>query len=183
MKELLPILKRRSLGEPKVFVTTYSLYNQGKQFANRYTGFWISVDDLVDNLDMIEESFDLQDPDCAGDHEYMFTDYAHFPKQLYSECGIDWDLIQEWNELSDGDKELVDAYCTHINSKVREAIDMLDGLLILETTKAEYAEESISMNYDFPSEIYGCIDFDKYADEIFTNVYQYTTDKIFIVYD
>ena len=97
--------------EPCVFVTTYSLYNNGDQFKNNYTGFWITVQELQDNEELIESSFDIQDPTQAQSHEYMYTDYDCFPESMYSESHIDIDAILDWNDYSDDNKELAELYC------------------------------------------------------------------------
>jgi antirestriction protein len=92
-----------NLETAKVFVTTYSIYNQGRQFANENTGFWVEVDGI--DFEEINTRLDLADPACNGDHEIMFTDFEGFPDCFYSESSINFEALEEYLAWEDHQQE------------------------------------------------------------------------------
>lgn len=146
--------------QPMIFVTTYSLYNQGRQFANEFTGFWLSCDDFENNSGLINESFNIQDPACFDDHEYMFTDYQNFPSSLYSECSIDFELIEQWAGLDDADKEKINAYLEHVDNDLSEAIEKIDDYYIFDGDRGDYAREICEQCENIPAHLEYYIDYD-----------------------
>ena len=94
-------------GEPSVYCGTYGKYNDGS-----LCGLWIdlsSFDDYDEFINFCKAIHaDEEDP------ELMFQDYEGFPRQWYSESGMDEDdfeHIKEYCELCDKyDQDAVDDY-------------------------------------------------------------------------
>jgi len=153
-------LDGHSDNEPCVFVTTYSLYNEGIQFKNAFTGFWITCEAYEANSDIIEASFDEQDPDQAGDHEYMFTDFENFPDSLYSESGMNFETIATWYDMDDDDKAKVDAYTSLISNDLAEAMEKIEDMYMFDGTEADYAQETTEDCSEIPDFLQGYIDWE-----------------------
>lgn len=93
---------------PRIFVTTYKAYNEGRQFAR---GQWVDLDDYPDHDDLIAhcaESVGETDP------EFMVTDYEGFPRAWYSESGLPTaetlEMILGYASLKGDELEAFDAY-------------------------------------------------------------------------
>lgn len=143
----------------KIFVTTYSIYNQGRQFESNKTGFWLDCANYDEGALM--ENFNAVDPGCANNHELMFTDFEGFPKALYSESGIDFDMIAEWEALSDEQQEIVELLVDNgIVSDFSEAISSADDCYIFEGSLGDYAYELSSGCDNIPDHLKNYIDWD-----------------------
>lgn len=147
----------------RIFVTTYGLYNNGFQFANDKTGYWIDCSDydaekVFDS--MLEQEQLLIDEDQT-DVEIMFTDYECFPESLYSESGIDFDLIATWEGLEDEQQTIVEALVDHgLCSDLTEALTKLEDCYIFEGTRGDYAQETTEGCSDIPDYLQNYIDWD-----------------------
>ena len=94
-------------GEPSVYCGTYGKYNDGS-----LCGLWVDISSFDDYDDFIRFCkaihADEEDP------ELMFQDFEGFPRQWYSESGMDeddFDHIKEYCELCDKyDLDAVDDY-------------------------------------------------------------------------
>ena len=136
----------------KVFVTTYSLYNQGRQFQSDQTGFWLNCADY--DLDELTDNFNLVDPVCNNDHEFMFPGFAGFPECLYSESGVDFETIVEVL-LNNG-----------FVSDISEAIEKCEECYIFEGDLADYAQEITESCYDIPEYLVNYINYEKMGHEM-----------------
>ena len=94
-------------GEPSVYCGTYGKYNDGS-----LCGLWVDISSFDDYDDFIRFCkaihADEEDP------ELMFQDFEGFPRQWYSESGMnedDFDHIKEYCDLCDKyDQDAVDDY-------------------------------------------------------------------------
>ena len=84
-------------GEPSVYCGTYGKYNDGS-----LCGLWVDISSFDDYDDFIRFCkaihADEEDP------ELMFQDFEGFPRQWYSESGMDadaFDHIKEYCDLCD----------------------------------------------------------------------------------
>ncbi len=122
----------------RIFVTTYSIYNNGLQFKSNKHGFWLDVCDYDE--DQLIENFNEVDPSCFNDHELMFTDYEGFPSSLYSESSLDIEAIQSYDLLDDDQKEIIELLLdNHYCKTVQDAIDKLDDCYIFDGDLTDYA--------------------------------------------
>ena len=155
-------------GEPSVYVGTYGKYNDGS-----LCGLWIdlsSFDDYDEFINFCKAIHaDEEDP------ELMFQDYEGFPRQWYSESGMDeedFDHIKEYCELCDKyDRDAVDdymefhdeldsfeeAYCGHWDSEEDFARHIVEECYNLEKMMGSLA------NY---------FDYERFARELFMYDYQ-----------
>lgn len=91
--------------QPKLFLTDYASYNEGRQFE---FGHWINLLDYSDAeelMDYITEHFkeaDKKSPLLCGSRreEIMFTDYEYLPECLYDES-LSIDELQKIYDLYD----------------------------------------------------------------------------------
>lgn len=106
-------MKATTQDAPRLFVTDYASYNEGKQFE---FGHWVDLADFSDAEDFIEylkshfEQADEKSPLLNGKREeWMFTDFGNFPRALYSESMGEKDLANlfEFVNLDEYDKPKV----------------------------------------------------------------------------
>lgn len=76
---------------PKIFLTDYGSYNEGRQFE---FGHWLDLEKFASHEELMEyiskhfNDCDQKSPLFGSPREeIMITDYEGFPKGLYSECG------------------------------------------------------------------------------------------------
>ena len=143
----------------KVFITTYSIYNQCRQFESNQTGFWLDCADY--DFDALNANFNEVDPDCADDHEFMFTDYEGFPSALYSESGIDFDTIAEWEALDTEKQEIAELLLDHgIVTSLQDAISNADDCYIFEGSLGDYAYDISEQCDNIPDHLKNYINWD-----------------------
>lgn len=87
---------------PALYCGTYAKYNNGS-----IKGAWLYLDDYADADEFYKACAKLHKDEA--DPEYMFQDFEHFPKELYSESG-NVAQIYEYINLEDGEREMVDEY-------------------------------------------------------------------------
>jgi len=163
--------------EPRIFITTYNLYNCGMQFASENSGFWMSTDeDLADAHEKLAQA-EIELGIGDGDIEPMVTDYENFPAELYSECmGEDAiEKINQWANLSDDEQIAFEFLTDMISCDFDEALESLDCVILYKNTSGyDWAYQVINDNYDLPEFALRYFDYDAfYRDESFGNVYEY----------
>lgn len=89
--------------KPQVYVGTYAKYNDGSIF-----GAWVDLSSFDSHDAFIEHCKALHKDE--QDPELMFQDYEGFPEYYYNECEIDPDLWDNYINLDDDDKLLLEAY-------------------------------------------------------------------------
>jgi hypothetical protein len=151
----------------QVFVTTYSLYAAGRQFESDKTGFWVDVD-LFDEEEVFE-IFDEVDPEHVQDHELMFTDYEGFPEYYYSESGVNFAGIEEWEDLDNPEKAILETLLDngYTHEQAMQAIEnggvyYYDGDFV-EYCQEYYAESYFGFDANHPASFY--IDWERFASD------------------
>lgn len=96
-----------TLTAPAVYVSTYKKYNNGS-----LDGEWVKLTDFADYDEFMDYLRELHsDESCP---EFMFQDFEGFPRELYSEYGMDeetFNEITQYGKLCEiYDEESVDAY-------------------------------------------------------------------------
>lgn len=87
---------------PKVFVSTYKKYNEG-----RLEGEWLSLDEFDSYGEFIEYCRNLHSDEV--DPEFMFQDWEDIPEQFISESHIDKELW-DWLDLDDYERFITKLY-------------------------------------------------------------------------
>jgi hypothetical protein len=127
------------MNTPRLFLTDYASYNEGKQFE---FGHWVDLDDFADAdefSDYITEHLaacDKKSPLGFGSirEEPMFTDFENFPRELYSEsCNpSDLEALFEYLNLDDDDKTKIQVLMAVHGYGIKEAISDADNCYIRE---------------------------------------------------
>ena len=148
----------------KLFVTTYMLYNEGRQFESNLTGFWFDVED--EELQDVYESFVKNGLD--SDPELMFTDFEDFPRELYSESlgESDYEKIKEYAELEDTAKEGYEFLVDHMGYEHDLSIRCAENVCFSDQSPKDYAYDYIEECYDLTPWIMGHLDFQSIANEL-----------------
>lgn len=94
---------------PKVYVTTYSKYNNGY-----ISGAWLNVEDYTDKDNFLEACEGLHGNET--DPEFMFQDWEVIPDKYISESTISPDLWSEWLPMDEFDRILCELYWGNIDA-------------------------------------------------------------------
>lgn len=113
---------------PRVYVGTYSKYNDGNLH-----GAWLDLEDYSDADEFLTACRELHSDE--SDPELMFQDFEGFPKAFYGESCLA-DGLWDWITLDDEDRELLAIYTAEIDS---------DGTI-------DAAREAYCGKYDSPSD-------------------------------
>lgn len=141
----------------KVYVGTYSKYNEGNLF-----GAWLDLEDYTDEDGFIEACKELHKDE--EDPELMFQDFEDFPREFYGESHIDPD-VWEWLELDEDDRELLAVYKEHIDSSgdFDKARESFSGKFDSEEDWAENYWDECGMLNEIPENLRSYIDYVAYA--------------------
>lgn len=137
--------------EPRLYVGTYAKYNSGS-----LAGAWLSLEGH-DKESFLEACRELHSDE--SDPEFMYQDFEGFPREFYSESGLESGLF-DWIALDEYDRELLARYCDAIGCDgltIEQARDAFHGTADSEADFAEnMAIECGEIPKDLPSWI--CID-------------------------
>jgi len=89
---------KTKLGSPRLWVTTYGKYNDG-----RLIGEWMDLDDYADRDEFLAAAVKMVN---EHDPELMFCVYDSFPSKWYSESAAPPAELWEWMKLDHDDKEI-----------------------------------------------------------------------------
>ena len=108
-------------GEAGLYVGTYKKYNNGSLY-----GMWIDLEKFTDAEDFFEVCRQLHEDE--SDPEFMFQDYQGFPEEFYHESMSvdDVQKILDYLQLSDDEREMLDAYCECFGDDLTDCDDLLD---------------------------------------------------------
>jgi len=132
---------------PKIFLTDYVSYNNGKQFE---FGHWADLTQFADADDFLQyiknhfEEADKKSPLGFGckREEPMFTDFENFPRCLYSESmgAKDLENLFEFINLDDDDKMKV-CFILEQGESFDYAISKYEDVYFIEDTDAAIYDE------------------------------------------
>lgn len=165
-------------GHPAVYCGTYHKYNSGSLF-----GQWLDLTCFASYEDFCEVCRFLHRDEA--DPELMFQDFENFPEDWYSESGFDentFDLILEYADLDDDDKEALEAWMS-IKGSGRDAeviSDMREHLQGKYDSMEDFAEHIVDELYDLPEFARSYFDYKKFAREL---EYDYTFENGFVFRD
>lgn len=165
---------------PALYVGTYHKYNCGSLF-----GMWL---DLT-KFDSLEEFYNAcrylhKDED---DPEFMFQDYSGFPEAWYSECSMGeakFNLIQQYADLDDDEKDAFKAYCECKSVGLDEDVfdnfrDAYEGEFDSEEEFAEHVVDECGMLDSMPENIQMYFDYEAYARDLFLNDFTFWNGYVF----
>ena len=154
----------------RLFITTYALYNNGKQFATTETGNWYDIDgsityeDLAVKLALVQESFGL-----GSDVEMMATDYDDGPKELYEESvnSDHFEWIQKYNDLDEYEQVGFRYLVQDIGHSIEDALWKCGEVCVSTESPEDYAYNFIEQCYGYvPEFLRNYIDYDKFANDM-----------------
>jgi antirestriction protein len=142
---------------PRIYVGTYAKYNSGS-----IKGAWLNLEDYADRDAFLEACAELHKDE--DDPEFMFQDYEGFPKSLYSESSVSYELW-DWLDLDEDDRELLAVYQDNVDSDgdISQARDAFMGKA---DTKADWAAQWLEDTgglEDVPEHLKNYIDYESYA--------------------
>jgi len=113
--------KYEMTGEAGLYVGTYKKYNEGSLF-----GMWIDLEMFTDAEDFFKVCDMLHEDEQFP--EFMFQDFQGFPEEFYHESMSvdDVQKILDYLQLSDDEKEMLDAYCECFGDDLEDFDDLLD---------------------------------------------------------
>lgn len=100
-------MKTATTTEPRLYVGTYAKYNAGN-----LNGGWLDLSDYTGRDSFLEACQELHSDE--SDPELMFQDFEGFPRCWYSESSAPDDILWEWLELSENEREAFGLYADHI---------------------------------------------------------------------
>ena len=161
---------------PKIFVTDYASYNNGRQFE---FGHWLELDQFADAAgfwEYINDHFrecDEKSPLDSPREELMITDFEGFPNELYSESMSSQDFNNLFDYLDlDEDNKIKVCFILEDGQNFDYAIQKYENVYLTEDLKnARY--ELFEMHYPEIEEIsntcdYLEINYDRFISENFT---------------
>jgi antirestriction protein len=165
---------------PALYVGTYKKYNEGSLF-----GAWLDLS----KFDDVQEFFDVcrvlhKDED---DPEFMFQDYSGFPEAWYSECSMGearFNLIQQYADLDDDEKDAFKAYCECKSVGLDEDVfdnfrDAYEGEFDSEEEFAEHVVDECGMLDSMPENIQMYFDYEAYARDLFLGDFKFWNGYVF----
>lgn len=162
---------------PRIFLTDYASYNNGKQFE---FGHWVDLTDFSDAdelQDYITNHFkecDRKSPlgyGCTRE-ETMITDFENFPRVLYSESSMDFEALYEYINLDDDQKRAV-TFILEQGEKLDHALEMAENVTMIEDYGRKTHYELFADMYpesDRASETcnYLTVDYDSFIEDNYT---------------
>jgi antirestriction protein len=140
-------MKTQTETTPRLYVGTYAKYNNGS-----LGGAWIDLEDYSDRDAFLEACAELHSDE--SDPELMFQDFEGFPRCWYSESSAPADILWEWMELDENEREAFGLYADHIggDASIEDFRDAYNGTADSEGAFAgNIAEECDSIPKDMPS--------------------------------
>lgn len=161
---------------PSIYVGTYAAYNSGS-----LKGRWFDLEDFADAdefyaaIKAFHRNPDNDDSRTApeDDPEFMFQDWEGIPDSMIGECWLHPDLWDEWIDLDDNDREIVDAYYQY-RTDFRPADEIKDAFVGRYNSKLDFAYErweEAGYLADIPEELQGYIDYDAWLRDVEINDY------------
>jgi len=145
---------------PSVYVGTYAKYNSGS-----INGAWIDLSKFNNYDEFIDHCKKLHKDET--DPELMFQDFENFPKSYYSESEIDADLWDEYINLAEHERELLEAYHdAGFEGGIQEAEDAFIGCYKDDEDFAWNMLENTGDLNSIPEHLQSYFDLEKYARDL-----------------
>ena len=142
----------------QVYVSTYSKYNSGS-----LKGAWVDLE-TYDTEESFKEHIAALHND-ETDPEYMIQDFEGFPREFYSESGLD-SRVFEWLELVDSDRERVTAFldCFGDTNDIFE--DSVNAFVGSYDSDLDFAYDMVQSCYNLEGILANYFDYDKFARDL-----------------
>jgi antirestriction protein len=165
---------------PKIYVGTYSKYNNGSIF-----GKWFDLSDYSDKDEFIEACLELHNDE--EDPELMFQDYENIPESFISESHIDdefWPFYEEFSQMDENRQEALLIFSSDFGYKLTDS-DIIEKFE--ESYQGEWnSEEDFAQNlfnelylHEVPEFMQYYIDYEKFSRDLFMGDYSYYNGHVF----
>lgn len=143
----------------QVYVGTYAKYNNGS-----IAGAWVDLEQFNNEEDYTAHITELHKDE--EDPEFMIQDFEGFPKEFYSESGLD-SRIWDWLELDESDRERLTAFIDCFGDCAGDIFEAAENAYIGEyKDDEEFAYETVQSCYDLPEPLASYFDYEKYARDL-----------------
>ena len=131
--------------EARIYCGTYAKYNNGS-----ISGAWLSLSDYADRDALLEACRELHKDE--NDPEFMFQGFEGFPRAFYCESSAPFDIVWEWLELDDNDREAFGIYADNSGdgATVENFRNSYQGT---RNSEADFAEETATENGEIPKDL------------------------------
>ena len=129
----------------RLYVGTYAKYNNGS-----INGAWLDLEDYADREAFLEACLELHKDE--SDPEIMFQDFEGFPASWYSESSAPPEILWEWLELDESEREAFGAYADNMGGDV-DIDSFRDAYCGQWESGAAYAESTAEDCGDIPKDI------------------------------
>lgn len=172
------------MAKNSLFITSYALYNAGKQFASENSGAWYSIyEDLFEIEGKVKQAqieFDL-----GEDVELMATDidWETIPKGLYSESINSelWAQYQTIDALSETEAIAFDFLHTYRGYSLDDSLAKIEDVNLVEQSPSDCAYDFVQDCYALPEIALSYFDFDRFARDLEMNGDIYDMENGYIV--
>lgn len=146
----------------QVYVGTYAKYNNGS-----IGGAWVDLETFNNEEDYTAHITELHKDE--EDPEFMIQDFEGFPREFYSESGLD-SRIWEWLELDDNDRERLEAFLDCFGDCAGDIFEAAENAYYGQSdSDLDFAYEyidSTGMLAAVPESIKGYFDYDKFSRDL-----------------
>jgi antirestriction protein len=142
----------------QVYVSTYAKYNAGN-----LKGAWVDLE-TYDSEESFNEHIAALHSDEI-DPEYMIQDFEGFPREFYSESGLD-SRVFEWLELDDSDRERVTAFLDCFGDTNDIFNDSESAFVGSYDSDSDFAYETVASCYNLEAPLMDYFDYDKFARDL-----------------
>jgi antirestriction protein len=146
----------------QVYVSTYAKYNAGN-----LKGAWVDLE-TYNTVDQFNEHIaELHNNEV--DPEFMIQDFEGFPREFYSESGLD-SRVFEWLELTDSDRERVAAFLDCFGDCAGDLFEASENAFFgTAENDSDFAYELLESTGDLqqiPESLRSYFDYDAYARDL-----------------
>ena len=130
---------------PALYVGTYAKYNAGS-----IKGAWLSLEDYPDRDSFLDACRELHADE--SDPEIMFQDFEGFPRAWYDESSAPPDILWEWLELGEDEREAFALYADNMGGEVA-VDDFREAYQGTADSEAEFAERTAEDCGEIPQDL------------------------------
>lgn len=143
----------------QVYVSTYAKYNSGN-----LKGAWVDLE-TYDTEDLFNDHIaELHNDEV--DPEFMIQDFEGFPREFYSESGLD-SRVFEWLELTDSDRERVAAFLDCFGDCAGDLFEASENAFVGSyDSDSDFAYETVESCYNLEEPLASYFDYDKFARDL-----------------
>ena len=126
------VADRIAAAEFRIYCGTYKKYNNGS-----IAGAWLDLSQYADRDELIAACKELHADE--EDPELMFQDFEGFPRAWYCESSAPDDILWEWMEMREDERDAFGVYANHMGGDITRA-DFREAYQGTADSEAEFAE-------------------------------------------